>query len=225
MRSLPATLAFGSARDAALLLGGAALVAGAVVRLEGTGSVVGVLMSLAPLALAASTGRSFAEARRAGDLDGWEGLGRSPWTLLVPLLLGALGVGAACLVLPLPSAAAPLPPPVDPDLAAWWSSGWRGLPDGSWRLAPGELGLSDLVARLAREAPAGARRGVDGAELLRRASLAAAWPLGVLAGALGPLSSHRRGDAGTGRASLLGALVCAGWLCVGALAVGLYSIT
>jgi hypothetical protein len=223
MRGLPALVARQSLVDAGALLGlgGALLLAVGWVEV-GVGNSLGLLVTLAPVALGAATAHRLERVRADGVLDGWEGLGYSPGKLLRPLVAVAVGLGLACVVLPVETAAVPLPPPVDPALGAWWSSGWLGLPERAWSVPPGELGLPELISRWRLEAPTGARAAVDGGELIRRVSLALAWPIAVGVASRGPLAPGRRGSPVRGAVSTVLATTC--WILAGALTVGAYSM-
>jgi hypothetical protein len=223
MTGLPLLVARQSLLDAAVLLGLGGVLLLAVSWVEGgAGKSLGLLATLGPIALGAGTAHRLARARAAGVVDGWEALGHAPHKLLAPLLGVAVALAVLCLVMPVATAAVPLPPPVDPALGAWWSSGWQGLPARVWGVPPGDLGLVDLITRWRQQAPPGARAGVDGGELIRRTSLALAWPIAVIAGSRGALGSGRVGS--PARGALWATAATAGWLLVGALAVGAYSM-
>lgn len=207
-----------------LVVAGAAALAVTMVESGGGTRPLGLLVTLAPMALAAATGLRFSRARLAGAVDGWETLGGAPAGLVGPLMLAAVGIGLCVLVGPVPSAPLPLSAPVEAAASVWWVEGWTAPPGERWTVPPGELGLGELWDRWLETPPPGARGGVDGAELLRRVSLVLAWPLAVLAGAWRPLQVGGREHSSTS-AALFACAVVAGWMSFGALAVGAYSMT
>lgn len=180
-----------SARAAVLalsLLAGVLAAAAAVTFVETSSgpSVTTLATHLGPVALAAALATTVGLEQAAGRWSGWAALGIDPRRLLAPLFLIALALGALQLRGATP--VAPLPAPLDD--AAWWDgAGWTA-PPSAWTTPPHRLGLGELVGRMGKEPPRGARSGVDAAELLRRTALGGAWLLALIA-ALRPAAARR----------------------------------
>jgi len=182
--------------------------------LDGEGKLPGKVRALvpilAPLCAAGAAAVVIAATRVRGVWDLWSLLGYSRSSVLMPMVLLSLLAASLDFVTTASSssqgssaARAGLwagPAPVDPGAVLWPSTvGWS-TPDLSlWMAAPATLSTTELLGRIAREAPRGARSGVDRGELVRRLAWSLAWPVGVLFGAwralaCTPVRRRRRGS-------------------------------
>jgi hypothetical protein len=209
------------ALDAALATGGLAAVATLLVLAvsavdrAGSGLRPGEVATLVgPMCAAAGVALAVARSRTDGAWHAWSGLGVSPGRLLAPLLLlgaaGGLGLSGLATGQGEPSAAlAPLslPAPVPAEARLWPDAhdGWQAPDLERWTARPAALSTRALVARARADAPAGARPGVDRAELLRRTGWGLAWllatGLGCWRGLVRTRSLRRGGQPGLAAAS------------------------
>ncbi|HCP44689.1 MAG TPA: hypothetical protein DIU15_01445 [Deltaproteobacteria bacterium] len=182
----------------------------------------GLLQLLGPGIAAVSVALTIARSRVEGSWDGWTALGLSAGARLVPMVLCAL-VGLVCLsglvVRPLaPSAmhgALTFPAPVAEEGRLWFQRSTWATPDlDYWKARPATLSTPDLMVRLWRPVPQGARQGVDRAELLLRCSWASLWllavPLGAVAGLRWTQPRNRRG----GAPGVAASLEAVGWVLI-----------
>lgn len=216
--ALAGTLAFGAV--------GGALVTAISTADRGIGGALAsieVLVLIGPLAAAVAVAVAVARSRASGRWDGWSALGVSPLQQLAPLAFVALLGATVQLSVPPPAdvsatmEALSAPAPVDAR-ARWWPDGAGGwdTPDLSgWQSRPATLSTRALWERFGRDAPRGARIGVDRGELVRRGGLVLAWPAGVLLGVGAALACSRR-ERGGGtpaiRASAWATAGAAAWL-------------
>jgi hypothetical protein len=169
---------------------------GAGLRLE---DIAALISLLAPLCAAAAVAVVVATSRVRGTWDLCSLLGYSTTSLLLPILaLSLLGASVDFTSTWFPSTAPSngalaglwvAPAPIAPEAALWPDGELWSRPDLSpWKRVPATLSTTELLRRIGRPAPRGARSGVDLGELLRRLSWALAWPGGALLGAWRGLS-------------------------------------
>lgn len=189
-----------------------------------------VLTLIGPLCAAIAVAVVVVRSRVSGRADAWAALGVTPRRQVVPLAL-VLGLGGGLVQLaapPLGGSSATLrqvlgPAPIDAEARLWpEGEGWAEPDLALWQVPPSVLTLGGLWERARTEPPAGARRGLDRAELLRRTGFVAAWPVAVvMAIALGRRRKTRGGQLDLA-APALAALGVVGWT-LGVLVVAAYS--